>query len=242
MHRHRRAADWKHGQELHSSQKSQPHLAQHQNRVHPFGATKPNSASCSSSSFALAQGSIRDRFRSSGGCSGSASDQPPQPTNGSKGRLCNHARQTSEIVPALPPMTMQASPASAISRFLASPTPQGITTVAGQSLSGISSGGMMLTTRPPIANARSAANRVAGLPHPLTTVMPNRANVSPASPASSYAFDPGSSLPITHTCGFRFPRLDIPVSSVESPTVVLDRSESLTRKAGIALSKRAPGL
>ncbi len=63
--------------------------------------------------------------------------------------------------------------------------PQGITTVAGQSAAGIWSGGMMLSTSPPAPIARSAATRVAGLPQPLTTVMPSFAINAPASPASS---------------------------------------------------------
>ena len=63
--------------------------------------------------------------------------------------------------------------------------PHGMTTVAGQSGSGISSDGRMLTTSPPAATARCAATRVAGLPQPLMTAMPRRASSSPAWPASS---------------------------------------------------------
>ena len=70
------------------------------------------------------------------------------------------------MVPARPPMTMQASPASAISKLRASPIPHGMTTVAGQSDEGISSGGMMLTTNPPASTARSAAILVAGAAAP----------------------------------------------------------------------------
>ncbi len=75
-------------------------------------------------------------------------------------------------------------PAKAIRRLRASPIPHGITTVAGQSGEGISSGGMILTTNPPALTACSAAILVAGLPHPLTTVMPNRAKRAPAWPAN----------------------------------------------------------
>lgn len=138
-------------------------------------------------------------LRSSGGLFGRDSDQPPHPTSGRSGRLCNQARQTSEMVPARPPMTRQASPDRAMSRLRASPMPHGTTTVAGQSGGGIRSGGMMLNTRPPAAMARSAATRVAGLPQPLTRVMPCCASSAPACPASSYAADPGSALPRTQT-------------------------------------------
>ena len=72
-----------------------------------------------------------------------------------------------EIVPARPPITRQASPASAIIKFRASPIPQGIRTLQGQFSVWMSSEGIMLTTVPPAASARSAATRVAGLPHPL---------------------------------------------------------------------------
>jgi hypothetical protein len=102
-------------------------------------------------------------------------------------------------VPALPPITKQASPASAMSRLRASPIPHGMTTVAGQSAEGIWSGGMTLTTSPPARTARSAATLVAGLPHPLTIVIPSLAINSPAEAASSYAADPGSALPRTQT-------------------------------------------
>ena len=44
---------------------------------------------------------------------GSSSDQLLQPTSGSNGRRCSHAKHTSEMVPARPPMTMHASPARA---------------------------------------------------------------------------------------------------------------------------------
>src|SRR5690242_12133388 len=81
----------------------------------------------------LAQVSISEFFRSSGGFCSSWSDQPPHPTRGNRGLLCSHAKQTSEIVPARPPTTIQASPESAIIRFLASPIPQGIKIVHGQS-------------------------------------------------------------------------------------------------------------
>ncbi len=145
----------------------------------------------------------QDRANSSARRAGSKEahlTHPPCPTSGNNGRLCSQARHTSEIVPARPPMTMQASPDSAINRLRASPMPLGITTVAGQSAAGISPGGMMLTTRqPPAVSARSAATRVAGLPQPLTTVIPSFASSAPASPASSYAVDPGSALPRMQT-------------------------------------------
>lgn len=64
----------------------------------------------------------------------------------------------------------------------------------------------MLTTNPPAASALSAATRVAGLPHPLTNVIPDRASNSPAAPANSYAGEPGSALPRTHTCAALSPR------------------------------------
>lgn len=117
--------------------------------------------------------------------------------------MWSQARHTSEIVPARPPMTMHASPANAINRFRASPMPHGITTVAGQSDGGISSGGTMLTTKPPAFTACSAATLVAGLPQPLMTVMRSRANSAPASLARSYAVDCGSALPRTQTWGRR---------------------------------------
>lgn len=147
-------------------------------------ATRLSVRSCDSSWTTERQGSIREFRRSSGGLDGSPSDQPPQPTNGSSGRLWSQARHTSEIVPARPPITMQASPANAIIRFRASPMPHGITTVAGQSGEGISSDGTMLTTNPPAFAACSAAILVAALPHPLMTVMPSRAKRAPASPAN----------------------------------------------------------
>lgn len=147
-------------------------------------ATRSRLRSRDSSSSTERHGRITEFCLSSGGFDGSESDQPPQPTNGSSGRLWSQARHTSEIVPARPPITMQASPANAISRFRASPIPHGMTTVAGQSGEGISSGGMMLTTNPPAFTACSAAILVAGLPHPLTTVMPHRAKSAPAWPAN----------------------------------------------------------
>jgi hypothetical protein len=58
-------------------------------------------------------------------------------------------------------------------------------TLQGQFPRLMSSEGTMLTTSPPAASARSAAWRVAGLPHPLTTVMPSFASSSPAAPANS---------------------------------------------------------
>lgn len=61
----------------------------------------------------------------------------------------------------------------------------------------------MLSTRPFAWMARSAATLVAGLPQPLTTVMPSLASASPACPASSYARDPGSALPRMQTWGLR---------------------------------------
>lgn len=156
-----------------------------------------------SSSAQDRQGRITEFCLSSGGWEGSESDHPPQPTSGSSGRRCSQAKQTSDIVPARPPITMQASPAKAISRLRPSPMPHGMTTVAGQSEAGISSGGMMLTTRPPASMACWAATLVAGLPQPLITVMPSRARSLPASPANSYAADPGSALPRMQTCGRR---------------------------------------
>ena len=69
--------------------------------------------------------------------------------------------------------------------WIESPMPHGMSTLHGQSVTPISSEGMMLTTIPPAASARSAATRVAGLPQPLTTVIPRRASSSPAAPASS---------------------------------------------------------
>lgn len=146
---------------------------------------RPRLRMWTSSSAAEPHGNIGEFFRSSGGLDGSPSDQPPCPTSGNNGRLCSQARQTSEMVPARPPMTMHASPERAIKRLRASPIPLGMTTVAGQSAGGIWSGGMMLTTRPPEARACSAATLVAGLPQPLTTVTPSRARSAPASPANS---------------------------------------------------------
>src|SRR5262249_980758 len=70
-------------------------------------------------------------------------------------------------------------------RLRASPMPHGTTTVAGQSGGGIVSGGTMLRTKPLARIARSAATLVAGLPQPLTSVMPRLAKASPASAASS---------------------------------------------------------
>lgn len=173
--------------------------------VHPAcgGGTSPSSRRRASSDAASLQGRMRESRRSSGGSPGSASDQPPHPTSGRSGRRCSHARWTSDFVPARPPITMQASPASAMSRLRASPMPHGTTTVAGQLPSGITSGGMMLRTSPPAAIARSAATRVAGLPHPLTTVSPSAASNAPASAALSKAELPGSALPRTATCGRR---------------------------------------
>ena len=84
-----------------------------------------------------------------------------------------------------PPITIQASPARAISRLRASPMPQGMRTLQGQFSRLMSSEGTMLTTSPPEASARSAATRVAGLPQPLITVMPSLARSSPAAPANS---------------------------------------------------------
>jgi hypothetical protein len=49
----------------------------------------------------------------------------------------------------------------------------------------MSSVGTMLTTTPSAANALSAATRVAGLPQPLTTVIPFLASISPAAEARS---------------------------------------------------------
>ena len=149
-------------------------------------------------------GRICELARSSGGLEGSSSDQPPQPTRGSSGRRCSQARCTSDLVPARPPMTMHASPARAIRRLRASPMPHGTTTVAGQSGGGIVSGGTMLRTKPFARIARSAATLVAGLPQPLTRVIPSLARASPASAASSNARDPGSALPSTQTCGLRW--------------------------------------
>ncbi len=169
-----------------------------------YRATNPNSFRRASNSEGEFQPNTCEFFRSSGGFAGRLSDHPPHPKRGSRGRLCSQARQTSEIVPARPPMTIQASPARAISKFRASPMPQGMTTVAGHSADGISSGGMMLTTRPPACSARSAATRVAGLPQPLTSVIPRRARSAPASAAISYASEPGSALPNTLTCGLLF--------------------------------------
>jgi hypothetical protein len=146
---------------------------------------RPNSPSLSSRSPIELQERILELPRSSGGFCSSRSDHPPQPVSGRRGLWCNHARQTSEIVPALPPITMQASPAKAMSRLRASPMPQGISTLQGQFSKPISSDGTMLTTSPPAARARSAATRVAGLPHPLTRVTPRRASSSPAAPANS---------------------------------------------------------
>ena len=51
--------------------------------------------------------------------------------------------------------------------------------------------------------ARSAAALVAGLPQPLINVIPSLARSAPASPANSYAAEPGSALPKTHTWGRR---------------------------------------
>lgn len=130
----------------------------------PNGACSPKSRKAASNSERDFQHNTGEFFRSSGGFPGRLPDHPPHPKRGSRGRLCSQARQTSEIVPARPPITIHASPAKAISKFRASPMPQGMTTVAGQSAEGISSGGMMLTTRPPACKARSAATRVAGLP------------------------------------------------------------------------------
>jgi hypothetical protein len=141
--------------------------------------TRPSLRSCCSSSDAVDHGRICEFWRSSGGFEGRLFDHPPCPTRGSSGRRCSQARQTSEMVPARPPMTMQASPDSAMSRLRASPIPHGTTTVAGQSGGGISSGGTMLKTNPPAATARSAATRVAGLPQPLTTVIPSEASRVP---------------------------------------------------------------
>lgn len=146
---------------------------------------KPKLPSCASSSAIELHGRMGEFCLSSGGFDGRSWDQPPQPMRGSRGRLCSQARQTSDFVPARPPITMQASPASAISRFLASPIPLGMTTVAGQSAGGISPDGTMLTTMPPASIARSAATCVAGLPQPLTTVTPILANSAPAAPANS---------------------------------------------------------
>ena len=161
--------------------------------------TNPSLRRCSSSSAVVVQGKISEFFRSSGGFDGRPSDHPPCPMRGSSGRLCSHARQTSEMVPALPPMTMQASPDKAMSKLRASPMPQGTTTVAGQSGGGMWSGGTILNTRPPAAIARSAATLVAGLPQPLTKVIPSEAKSAPASPAHSNAEEPGSALPRTQT-------------------------------------------
>jgi hypothetical protein len=141
--------------------------------------TRPSDRRWPSRSEMEPHGRMGEFFRSSGGFWSRPSDHPPHPVSGNKGRLCRHARQTSEIVPARPPMTKQASPAKAISRLRASPMPHGMTTVAGQSGSGISPGVMMLTTSPPAFTALCAATRVAGLPQPLTTVIPKRARSSP---------------------------------------------------------------
>jgi hypothetical protein len=82
-----------------------------------FCVTNPSCRICASSSSMLDHGRMGALFRSSGGLPGSPLDQPPYPTNGNSGRRCSQARHTSEIVPARPPMTMHASPASAISRL-----------------------------------------------------------------------------------------------------------------------------
>jgi hypothetical protein len=179
-------------------------------------AARPRPKSCDFNSVSVAQGRIGEFFLSSGGFASRPSDQPPQPTSGSRGRLCSQAKQTSEIVPALPPITMQASPDRAMSKFRASPIPQGTTTVAGQSDAGISPGGTMLSTMPPAAIARSAATRVTGLPQPLTTVIPRLARSVPASPASSYAAEPGSALPSTQTWGRR---MDVDIVCLVRPNV-----------------------
>ena len=120
-------------------------------------------------------------------------------------------------------------------RLRASPIPQGSTTVAGQSDGGISSGGTMLSTRPFAWMARSAATRVAGLPQPLTTVMPSLASASPASPASSWAREPGSALPSTHTWGLRWRSImggvsAQPVARVHCPAPCLYTSRPDTRR------------
>ena len=107
--------------------------------------------------------------RSSGGFRGNWSDHPPHPTSGRSGRRWSHARHASEIVPALPPITMQASPAKAMITLRALPIPHGIRIEHGKSLRPISSSGMTATTSPPPRNADSAAAKVAGLPHPETT-------------------------------------------------------------------------
>ena len=112
----------------------------------PVCLTKPSRRRFSSISATELHGRIGELSRSSGGLAGNSSDQPPQPTSGSKGRLCSQARWTSDLVPARPPITMQASPASAIKRLRASPMPHGRTTVAGHSGGGISSGGTMLSS------------------------------------------------------------------------------------------------
>jgi hypothetical protein len=65
------------------------------------------------------------------------------------------------------------------------PIKSGMLAKQGQFCRLMSSDDTILMTIPCAPIARCAAMRVAGLPHPLTTVIPRRASNSPAAPASS---------------------------------------------------------